>query len=55
MAKVITQTKDKDIDAIEPKVSFTDMNEERFNTIVQACKDAYSKWPELVKIEFPEI
>ena len=43
MAKV-TQTKDKDFDAIEPRVSFQDMPEERFNKIVQACRDAYSKW-----------
>ena len=42
MAKV-TQTKDKDFDAIEPKVSFTDLNEERFTMIVSACRDAYSK------------
>ena len=42
MAKV-TQTKDKDFDAIEPRVSFNDMPEERFTKIVQACRDAYSK------------
>ena len=33
MAKVV-QTKDKDFDAIEPKVGFSDLNEERFNKIV---------------------
>ena len=42
MAKV-TQTKDKDFDAIEPRVNFNDMPEERFTKIVQACRDAYSK------------
>ncbi len=42
MTQVI-QTKDKDFDAIEPRVSFTDMSEERYNNIVQACRDAYSK------------
>ena len=42
MAKV-TQTKDKDFDAIEPRVNFSDLNEFRFNIIVQACRDAYSK------------
>ena len=43
MAKV-TQTKDKDFDAIEPRVNFNDMPEERFTKIVQACRDAYSKF-----------
>ena len=43
MAKV-TQTKDKDFDAIEPRVTFQDMPEERFNKIVQACRDAYSNF-----------
>ena len=42
MAKV-TQTKDKDFDAIEPRVNFNDMPEDRFTKIVQACRDAYSK------------
>ena len=42
MAKV-TQTKDKDFDAIEPRVTFQDMPEDRFNKIVQACRDAYSE------------
>ena len=41
MAKV-TLTKDKDFEVIEPKVSFTDLSEERFTMIVQACRDAYS-------------
>ena len=43
MAKV-AQNKDKDFDAIEPRVGFTDMPEERFAKIVQACRDAYSKY-----------
>ena len=43
MAKV-AQTKDKDFDAIEPRVTFQDMPEDRFNKIVQVCRDAYSKW-----------
>ena len=43
MAKV-TQQKDKDFDAIEPRVSFQDMPEDRFQKIVQACRDAYSKF-----------
>ena len=46
MAKV-TQTKDKDFDAIEPRVNFNDMPEERFTKIVQACRDAYSKFPSI--------
>ena len=41
MAKVI-QTKEKDFDAIEPRITFTDMSEERITKIVQACRDAYS-------------
>ena len=39
----VNQTKEKDFDIIEPKVSFTDLPEERFNMIVQACRDSYSK------------
>ena len=51
MAKV-TQTKDKDFDMIEPRVSFNDMPEERFNKIVHACRDAYSKWSLVVCVTF---
>ena len=47
MAKV-TQQKDKDFDAIEPRISFQDMPEEKFTKIVQACRDAYSKFNNLV-------
>ena len=46
MAKV-TQTKDKDFDAIEPRVTFQDMPEELYNKIVQACRDAYSEFPSI--------
>ena len=43
MAAKVTQMKDKDFDMIEPRVGFNDTAEERFNKIVQACRDAYSK------------
>ena len=42
MAKV-TQQKDKDFDAIEPRVSFTDMSEERKIATIEICREAYSK------------
>ena len=42
MAKV-PQQKDKDFDAIEPRINFTDMIEERRNACVEICREAYSK------------
>ena len=51
MAKV-TQQKDKDFDAIEPRISFQDMPEDRFNKIVQACRDAYSKFNNPVNLNY---
>ena len=42
MAKV-AQTKDKDFDTIEPRLSFTDMAEERKQIVVEICREAYSK------------
>ncbi len=43
MAK-ITQQKDKDFDAIEPRVAFNDMVEERRLACIEICRDAYSKF-----------
>ena len=54
MAKV-TQTKDKDFDAIEPRVTFQDMPEELYNKIVQACRDAYSEFPFIFNFLFIEM
>lgn len=43
MAKV-PQQKDKDFDAIDPRVNFTDMSEERKNICIEVCREAYSKY-----------
>ncbi len=42
MSKV-PQQKDKDFDAIEPRVGFTDMSEDRKSVCVEICREAYSK------------
>lgn len=42
MARV-AQTKDKDFDAIEPRITFTDMSEDRKLMCIEICKEAYSK------------
>jgi len=42
MAKV-PQTKEKDFDAIEPIVDFTDMSDELQNQVYEICREAYSK------------
>ncbi|CDW85199.1 dynein light chain type [Stylonychia lemnae] len=39
----VTQTKDKDFDTIEPRISFTDMTEERRVLCIEICREAYSK------------
>ncbi len=41
MAKV-GQQKDKDFDAIEPRITFNDMIEERRNHCIEICREAYS-------------
>lgn len=40
MARV-PQNKDKDYDAIEPRISFTDMVEERKQQCIEICREAY--------------
>lgn len=42
MAKVM-QAKERDFDAIEPRISFTDMAEERKLLVIEICREAYSK------------
>ena len=41
MAKV-TQDKQKDFDTIEPRISFTDMSEDRKVACIEICREAYS-------------
>ena len=43
MAKA-TQQKDKEFDAIEPRVSFNDMAEDRRAACIEICREAYSKF-----------
>ena len=40
MAKV-AQTKDKDFDAIDPRVNFSDMAEDRRLAAIEFCREAY--------------
>ena len=42
MATKVTQQKDKDFDAIEPRISFNDMVEERKIAAIEICREAYS-------------
>eukprot|EP00347_Sterkiella_histriomuscorum_P002110 403369437 len=37
----IPQQKDKDFDAIDPRINFTDMTEERKNLCIEICREAY--------------
>lgn len=39
----VGQTKDKDFDLILPRISFTDMVEERKLACIEICREAYKK------------
>ena len=39
----VAQTKDKDFDAIDPRVDFTDMPEDKRNSAIEICREAYKK------------
>ena len=39
----VAQTKDKDFDAIDPRIDFNDMPEDKRNACVEICREAYKK------------
>lgn len=39
----VAQTKDKDFDAIDPRIEFTDMAEDKKLATIEICREAYKK------------